>query len=132
VLIEVTARLRLGDTRVPLIVMSARTLLSNFACHKKVCPVYMTIGNLVLKISQNHSTHTVIMVTLLPMPNKNQNVSLKWHDEERPANREVLNEVLQRVLKPLTCRQNRNAENGYFNIRCADGNFRRCKQVLAA
>jgi len=44
----------------------------------------------------------------------------------------VLNEVLRRVLQPLTFQQNPNAESGYDKVLCADGNFRRCKPVLAA
>jgi hypothetical protein len=44
----------------------------------------------------------------------------------------VLNEVLRRVLQPLTFKQNPSAESGYYNVLCADGNFRRCKPVLAA
>jgi hypothetical protein len=44
----------------------------------------------------------------------------------------VLNEVLQQVLHPLTFKQNPSTETRYYNILCADGNFRRCKLVLAA
>jgi len=53
-------------------------------------------------------------------------------DEQRQTNREVLKEVLRRVLQPLTFQQNPNAESGYYDVLCADGNFRRCKPVLAA
>jgi len=53
-------------------------------------------------------------------------------DEQQQTNREVLNEVLQCPLPPLTCKQNPSAESGYYNVLCADGNFRRCKPVLAA
>jgi hypothetical protein len=44
----------------------------------------------------------------------------------------VLNEVLRRVLHPLTFKQNPSTESGYYNVLCADDNFRRCKLVLAA
>jgi len=132
VLIEVEGTLRLGDKLVPLIFMSDGTHLSKFAGDKKEWPVYMTIGNLSLKIHQMTSTHTVITVALLPIPIKNHNIPQKWLDEQRQTNREVLNEVLWRVLQPLTFKQNSNAENGYYNVLCADGNFRRCKLVLAA
>jgi hypothetical protein len=44
----------------------------------------------------------------------------------------VLNEVLQRVLQALTFKQHPSAESGYYNVLCADGNFRRCKPVLSA
>jgi hypothetical protein len=44
----------------------------------------------------------------------------------------VLNEVLQRVFQPLTFKQHPSAESGYYNVLCADGNFRRNKPVLSA
>jgi hypothetical protein len=131
-LIEVKATFRLGDTLVPLIFMSDRTHLSNFAGDKKEWPVYMTIGNLSSKIRQMPLTHSVVMVALLPIPIKNRNIPQKRLDEQRQTNREVLNKVLRRLLQPLTFKHNPSAESGYYNVLCADGNFRRCKPVLAA
>jgi len=131
-LIEVKATLRLGDTLVPLIFMSDGTHFSNFAGDKKEWPVYMKIGFLSSKIRQMPSAHTVVMVALLPIPIKNRNIPQKRLDEQPQTNREVLNEVLRRVLQRLTFIQNPNAESGYYNVLCADGNFRRCKPVLAA
>ena len=80
-LIEVKATLALGDTLVPLILMSDTTHLSNFAGDKKLWPVYMTIGNLSSKIHQTPSMHSVVMVTLLPIPIKNRNIPQKRLDE---------------------------------------------------
>jgi len=114
-----------------MIFMSDGTHLSNFAGDKKEWPVYMTIGNLSSKIRQTPSTHTVVMVALLPIPIKNRNIPQKRLDKQRQTNREVLNEVLWRALQPLTCKQHPRAESGYYNILCADGNFRRCKPVLS-
>jgi len=108
VLIKVKATLRVGDTLVPLIFMSDGTHLSNFAGHKKEWPVYMTIGNLSSKIRQMPSTHTVVMVALLPIPIKNRNISQKRLDEQRQTNQEVLDKVRQRVFQPLTCEKNPN------------------------
>jgi len=124
--------LRVGDTLVPLIFRSDGTHLSNFAGDKKEWPVYITIGNLSLKIRHMPSTHSVIMVALLPIPIKNCNILQKRLDEQQQTNREVLNVVLRQVLYPLTCKQNASAESGYYNVVCADGNFRRYKPVLAA
>jgi len=112
--------------------MSDRTHLSNFAGDKQEWPVYMTIGNLSSKICQMPSAHTIVMVALLPIPIKNRNIPQKRLDEQRQTNREVLNQVLRRVLQPLTFNQNPNAESGYYNVPCVDGNFRRCKPLLAA
>jgi len=92
----------------------------------------MTIGNLSWKLRQMPLTHSVVMVALLPIPIKNRNISQKRLDEQRQTIREVLNKVLRRILHPLTFKQNRSTESGYYNVLCADGNFRRCKPVLAA
>jgi len=92
----------------------------------------MTIGNLSLKIRQMPSTHRVVMLTLLTIPIKNRNIAQKQLDQQRQTNREVLNEEIQRVLQPLTFKHNPGAESRYYANLHADGNFRRCKPVLAA
>jgi len=108
------------------------THLSNFAGDKNEWPVYMTIGNLSSKLRQMPTTHTVVIVALLPIPIKNRNIPQKRLDEQRQTTLEVLNEVLRRVLHPLTFKQNPSTESGYYNVLCADRNFRRCKPVFAA
>jgi hypothetical protein len=116
VLIEVKATPRLGDTLVPLIFMSDRTHLSNFASDKKEWPVYMTIGNLSSKICQMPTPDTVVMVALLPIQIKNHNIPQKRLDEQQQTNREVLNELLRRVLQLLTCKLNLSTDSGYYNV----------------
>ena len=71
------------------------------------------------------------MVTLLLIPIKNCNITQKRLDEQRQTNRVVLNVVLLLLLQPRTFKQNPNAESGYYNVLFVDGNFRRCKPVLA-
>jgi hypothetical protein len=121
-----------GDTLVPLIIMSDRTHLSNFAGNNEEWPVYMTIGNLSSKIRQTSSIHSVVMVALLRIPIANRNIPPKGLDEQRHTNREVLNDVLRWLVPPLSFKQNASAGSGHYNDLCADGNFRRCKPVLAA
>jgi hypothetical protein len=121
-----------GDTLVSLIFMSDGTHLSNFARDKTEWPVYMTIGNLSSKIRQMPSTHSVVMVALLPIPIKKRNVPQKRLHEQRQTNRVVQNKVLRRLLQPLTFKHNPSTESGYYNVHCADGNFRHCQPVLAA
>jgi hypothetical protein len=75
--------LRVGDTLDPLIFMSDGKHFSNFAGDKTQWPVYMTIGNLSSKIRQTPSTHSVVMVALLPIAIKNRNIPQKWLDEQR-------------------------------------------------
>jgi hypothetical protein len=94
VLIKVKATLRLGDTLVPLIVMSDGTHLPNFAGNTKEWPAYMTIGNLSTKIHQMPSAHTIVIVAVLPIPKKNRNIPQMRLNEQRQTHREVLNEVV--------------------------------------
>jgi hypothetical protein len=72
------------------------------------------------------------MVALLTIPIKNPNNPQMRLDEEWHRNRVVLNVVLWQVLQPRTVKQNPSAESRYYNVLCADCNFRRCKPVLAA
>jgi len=72
------------------------------------------------------------MVALFPIPIKNRNIPQKRLYGQRQTTRMVLNEALLRALQPLTFEQNPSAESGYYNILCADGNFKRCKPVSAA
>jgi hypothetical protein len=92
----------------------------------------MTRGNLSSKICKMPSTHSVMRVSLLPIPIKNRNIPQKRLDQQPQPHREVLNEVLGRLLEPNTCKHNLSAESGYYKVRCADSNFRRCKPFLAA
>ena len=112
--------------------MSDRTHLSNFAGDKKEWPVYMTIRNQSSNISQTPSKQSVVIVALLPIPIKNRNIPQMRLDEQRQTNQEVLNEVLRLLLQSLTFKQNPSAGSGYYNVLCADGNFRRSKPVLPA
>jgi len=76
--------------------------------------------------------HSVGMVALLPISIKNCNIPHKRLDEQWHTNREVLNEVHRRLLQPLTFQENPSTGSGYYNVICADGNFRGCTPVLAA
>jgi hypothetical protein len=49
----------------------------------------------------------------------------KQQDEDQTTTRDVLNNVLWRLLQPLTQKRYPNAIGFYYNIVCADGNFRR-------
>jgi hypothetical protein len=112
--------------------MSNGTHLSNFAGNKTECHEYMTFGNLPSKICQMPSTHTIVMVALQLITIKHNKIRQNLQDEQRHTNREVLINVLWRLLQPQTIKQNPSAETQYQNILCANGNFRRCKPVFAA
>ena len=124
--------LRVGDTLVPLIIMSEGTHLLNFARDKAEWPVYMAISNLSSKFHQMPSTHSIVLVPHLLIPIKNRNIPQKRLNEQQQTNREMLNEVLWWVLQPLSFKQHPSAESSYFSILCADGNFRHCQPGFAA
>jgi len=124
--------LRVGDTLDPFLFSFDGTQLSNLVGNYKQWPVYMTIGNQSSNIWQTPSTHSVVMVALLPIPINNSNTPQKRLDEQRQRIREVLNEVLRRLPQPLAFKQNPSAWTGLYNVLCADGNFSCCKLVLAA
>jgi len=126
---DVQSTIGVGDTLVPLMLMSDGMRLSNFAGDKKEWPVYKTTGNLSSKLRQMPSMHSVVMVALLPIPIKNRNIPQEWLDEQQHTHREVLNEVL---LQPPYFEQNQSTESGNYKVLCADGNFSRCKPVVAA
>jgi hypothetical protein len=66
--------------------MSDGMHLSNFAGDNTEWPVYMTIGNLSSKLHQMPTTHSVVMVALLPIPIKNRNIHQKRLDEQQHKN----------------------------------------------
>jgi len=107
--------------------MSDGMRLSNFARDKKDWPVYMTIVNRSSEIRRMPWTDFVVMVALLRIAVKNREIHQKRLDEQQQPNPELLNEVLLRVLHLLAIQQNPSADGGYYNVLCADGNFRRCK-----
>ena len=112
--------------------MSDGTHITNLVGDKTEWPLYITIGNLSTKIGQMPSTHSVVMATLQPIPIKNRNIPQQRLDEQQQTIRDVLNEVLLQLLQLFTFNHITSAGGGYHNVLCADGNFSRCKPVIAA
>jgi len=92
----------------------------------------MTFSNLSSKIHQMTWMYSIVIVALLPFPIKNCKIPQMWWEEQRQTNREVMNEILQRILQLLNFKHNPSAKSSCYNVLCADGNFRYCKPVLAA
>jgi len=72
------------------------------------------------------------MVAHLQIPINNRNNPEKQLNKQWQTHQEALNEVLWRVLLPLSVKLNLSAECAYYSSLCGDGNFRHCKAVLAA
>jgi hypothetical protein len=94
--------LRVGDNLVPLIFMSGGTYHLIVAGDKTMWPVYMTIGNLSWKLRQMPSTHSIVLVALLLIAITPNTIPQTRLDLQQHTHREVLDEVLQSVLLPLT------------------------------
>ena len=127
-LIDVKSKRRLGDTLVPVLLMSDETYCSNSAGIHKEWPVWMTMGNLFSKICQMHCWHCVVLVTLLVIPINTHTIHQERVDEQWQSIQEVLKP--RQVPPPHTFEQSPTAGGRYYSIHCADGNFRRCKSVL--
>jgi len=84
--IDDKAMLTLGYTQVPLIFISDRTHLPNFAGDKKVSPVCMSFGIESSRMSKMSSRNRVLLVTLLPIPIKNHDIPQEWLHEHRLTN----------------------------------------------
>jgi len=74
----------------------------------------------------------VVMVALLPIPIRYDNIPQRRQGEQWHKIRAVQNEVVQQVPQPLTCKQNASTESRYLKVRWAHSNFRHCQPVLAA
>jgi hypothetical protein len=72
------------------------------------------------------------MVTVLCIPIKRRGVAWDGLDVLHRTKGEVLDEMIRRVLQPFTCIQHPSTNSGYYNVLCADGNFRRCIPHLSA
>ena len=83
VLTDVKSTLRVGDTLVPLMFMSNGTHLSNSAGDNIEWHKYITTGNVSSKLRQMPSTHSGVMVALLPIPITTGNIPQKRLDEQR-------------------------------------------------
>jgi hypothetical protein len=81
--------------------MYDRTHLANFADLKTEWPQYITIGNVSSKLRQRPSTHSVIIITLLPILMKKGNIPQQRLGKQLHTNKEVLNVVLRPVFQSL-------------------------------
>jgi hypothetical protein len=107
--------------------MSDATHLTNFAGVKKAWPVYMTIGNLPSAVRMQPAMQAVVLVALLPVPNKLRDVAAPQRADQRAQNRHVTQYVLRHLLAPLC-----HPEGGVFTALWADANRRRCYAPVSA
>ena len=90
-----------GSTVVPIIGLSDQTQLTNFAGDKKAWPVYVTIGNILLRTTNSPAKMPILLLALLPVPPELRGDSGRADKAQRQTNADALQAVLNLVLAPL-------------------------------
>jgi len=101
--------------------------LTNFSGDKKAWPVYMTIGNILLRTTSSPAKMPIQLLALLPVPPKFTGESARDNEAQRQTNADVLQAVFELVLAALQ----QAAQEGTV-LDCADGKARLCFPVLSA
>jgi len=72
---------------VPIIFLSDATHPTNFSGDKNAWPVYMMIGNLSTIVRMPSSQHAILLIALLPIPNKLHDVPISQYTAQKENNR---------------------------------------------
>jgi len=86
---------------VPIIGLSDQTHVTNFSGDKKAWPVYMTIGNILSHTRNSPAKMSVLLVALLPVPQKLTGESSRADETQRQINAHSLRPVFDLVFGPL-------------------------------
>ena len=84
-----------------MILASDEMQLSNFYGDQKMRPVYITIGNLPLRVCNSPSTCTVHLLALLPMPPKKKDHPKAFQKRMRINADDKIQRILSKTLEPL-------------------------------
>jgi len=114
-----------GATVVPIIGMSDRTNLTDFAGDKKAWPVYMTIGNVLSTIRNRPRSMGILLLGLLPIPPKLAK-SFRAAKLQRLINADTLCGVFELIFASLNAAAREGAP-----IDCADGKLRRWFPIMS-
>ena len=85
----------------PIIRLSDQTHLTNFSGDKKAWPVYMLIGNILLRTRSSPAKMAMVLLALLPVPLKFTGESALADESQRQTNADFLRAVFDLVLAPL-------------------------------
>ncbi|KAF8415072.1 hypothetical protein EV426DRAFT_541794 [Tirmania nivea] len=114
--------LPIGAMLVPVLFASDTTHLTNFSGDGKVWPLYMSIGNIKSSIRNQPTSHTWVLVALLPNALKCVKRIPGWsEDKQEQEGIQVIHDLLTFVLRPLS----NTARDGH-NVKCCDEVIRRC------
>src|SRR5437588_1380863 len=119
--------LPVGSTVVPIIGLSDKTHLTNFSGHKKACPVYVTIGNILSPTRSSPAKMPILLLALLPVPPKFTGESARANEAQRQMNADALRTVFDLIFAPLQ----QVARDGSV-MDCVDGKTRHCFTILSS
>ena len=85
----------------PIIGLSDQTHLTNFSGDKKAWPVYMMIGNILLRTRGTPAKMLILLLALLPVQPKFTGESASANEAKWQTNADVLRAVFDLVLAPL-------------------------------
>ena len=124
-------KLTTGASLVPFIFLSDSTYLTAYIGDKKIWSVYMTIGNLSSVVRMKPTTHSVVMIAVLPEKAKYSAQSDISRQKQAIWDHWIVHEVLKVVLQPLfDYSRNRDPNDThpslYFHTLCGGGNWHQC------
>jgi len=112
---------------VPIIGLLDQTQPTNFSGDKKAWPVYVTIGNILLRTSNSPVKMPILLLALLPVLPKFTGESARADEAQRQMNADVLRTVLDLVLASLQ----QGVQEGTV-IDCANRKTHLCFTILSA
>jgi len=127
---ETKDRLPLGAMIVPLMCGSDEMQLTDFSGDKKAWPIYLTIGNIHSSIRNEYSYLAHIVLAFLPVPHKFQWNSASDDRAQRDINHQVLCDIAEILLEPVTQFPKGGDINSGALWLCSDGKMCRCWPIL--
>jgi len=112
---------------VHIIGLSDQTHLNNFSGKKKAWPVYLTMGNIISQTRNRPAKMSVLLVALLPVPQKLTDESSRAKETQRQINTDSLRAVFDLVLAPLHY-----VSHEGIVMDCPDGKTHLCFPILSA
>ena len=108
--------------------LSDSTHLTVHVGDKKIWPVDMTIGNISSTVRMKPTTHSVVLIAVLPEKAKYSAQSGISKQKQATWDHQIIHEVLKVVLQPLfdhsrNCDPNDTSPSPYFHALCGDGNW---------
>ena len=110
----ITDRLPKGPILVLIIFASEVTFLTNFSEDKKAWPIYMTIGNILLRTRNNVSKHISVHLKRLPVQLKRLSVATR-DAQQRQVNNKIICDLIISIFALIVT-----LENSRLDVECSN------------